>query len=81
MAPWLDHVIYKLEKENEQKMHFLSKTTLFACMIIFFPSLLTNILVWEQDIHFGFFILLAYLLRPQCQALLYLFFITEQRLL
>lgn len=57
-------------------MHFLSKATLFAYMIVFLPSLLTNVLVWDKLFILDS-ILLAYLLRPRCQTLLYLHFITE----
>lgn len=60
-------------------MRFLSKATLFAYMIVFLPSLLTNVLVWGKLFILDS-ILLAYLLRPRCQTLLYLHFITEERL-
>lgn len=60
-------------------MYFLSKSTLWLTFGLSF-SPLPSILVLRQDIHFGFLKLLAYLLRPQCQTLSYLHFVTEQRL-
>lgn len=60
-------------------MYFLIKATLFPYMILLLPSLLINILVWVKMFILDS-ILLTDLLRPECQTLLNLYFVTEPRL-
>jgi hypothetical protein len=54
MVHWLDNAIYKLEKENRQKICFLNKAMLFACMIIFI-LILFIILVWDDTFFWSSF--------------------------